>query len=93
METEETAALKPILVAPAGTVIVAGTETAKLSLPRLTTNPPMAAAAFNPTVQLSVPDPVIELLLQLSPLSTGTPVPLRPTTVEAPVEELLDSVN
>ena len=31
--------------------------------------------------------------MQLSPLSTGTPVPLRVTTVEVPLEELLVRVS
>jgi hypothetical protein len=45
------------------------------------------------TVQLSVPAAVIELLEQLKPVSTGTPVPLRLTSVEDPVEELLERVR
>jgi len=36
---------------------------------------------------------VNEPLVQLSPLSTGTPVPLRLTTVEVPLEELLVNVS
>jgi hypothetical protein len=44
-------------------------------------------------VQLSVPAPVIEPLAQVSPVSTGTPVPLRLTTVDVPVDELLVSVS
>jgi hypothetical protein len=44
-------------------------------------------------VQLSVPAPVIELLVQLNPLSTGTPVPLRLTAVDVPVDALLVIVN
>jgi hypothetical protein len=55
--------------------------------------PPLAAAAFSDTVQLSVPAPVMDPLLQRSALSTGTPVPLRLTTVEDPVEELLVKVS
>ena len=62
-------------------------------LARLTVKPPLAAAVFRVTVQLSVPAPVIALLVQLKPLSTGTPVPLRLTDVEVPVDELLVSVN
>ena len=84
--TEETVAENPAVVAPAVTVTVAGTVTALLLLARLTGNPPPAAAAFSPTVQLSVPAPVIELLVQLNPVSTGTPVPVRLTAVEVPVE-------
>jgi hypothetical protein len=55
--------------------------------------PPLAAATFNVTVQLSVPAPVIDPLVQLSPLNTGTPVPLRLINVEVPLDELLVSVN
>lgn len=92
--TEETVAVKVAVVAPAATVTEAGTETsALLLLPRLTTNPPVAAAAFNAAVQLSVPAPVIEPFAQVKPASTGTPVPLRPITVELPEEELLLNVS
>jgi hypothetical protein len=91
--TEETVAVKAAVVAPAATVTVAGTVTDELLLARLTANPPVAAAAFTVTVQLSVPAPVIEPLVQLSPLSTGTPVPLRLTPVEVPLEELLVRVS
>jgi hypothetical protein len=91
--TEDTVAVKLALVAPAATVTEAGTVTALLLLARLTAKPPVAAAVFRVTVQLSVPAPVIEPLVQLSPLSTGTPVPLRPTTVEVPLEELLVNVS
>jgi hypothetical protein len=80
--TEVTVAVKPALAAPAAMLTVAGTVTALLLLARFTANPPAAAAAFNVTVQLSVPAPVTEPLVQLSPLSTGTPVPLRLTTVD-----------
>jgi hypothetical protein len=62
-------------------------------LARLTANPPLAAAASNVTVQLSVPVPVIDPLVQLSALSTGTPAPLRLMVVEVPVEELLVMVS
>jgi hypothetical protein len=87
--TEETVAVKVAVVEPAATVTVAGTVTALLLLARLTLKPPLGAAAFNFTAQLSVPAPVIDPLVQLSPLNTGTPVPLRLTTVEIPLEELL----
>jgi hypothetical protein len=90
--TKEIVAEKLALVAPAATVIEDGTVTAELFLARLTENPPLAAAALSPTVQASVPAPVIELLLQESELSaagTAVPVPLRAMMVEAPVEELL----
>ncbi len=91
--TEETVAVKAAVVAPAATVTVAGTATDELLLARLTVNPPVGAAAFSVTVQLSVPAPVIEPLVQLSPLSIGTPVPLRLTPVEVPPEELLVRVS
>jgi len=91
--TDETVAVKLAVVEPAATVTEAGTVTVELLLARLTVNPPVAAAAFRVTVQLSVPDPVNEPLVQLSPLSTGTPVPLRVTAVEVPVEELLVKVS
>jgi len=91
--TEETVAVKVAVVDPAATVTEAGTLTFESLLARLTANPPVAAAAFSVTVQLSVPAPVIEPLVQLSPLSTGTPVPLRLTAVEVPPEELLVRVS
>jgi hypothetical protein len=91
--TEETVAVKTAVVELAATVTVAGTVTAELLLARLTAKPPVGAAAFRVTVQLSVPAPVIEPLAQLSALNTGTPVPLRLTTVEVPLEELLVIVN
>ncbi len=91
--TEETVAVKAAVVAPAATVTVAGTATDELLLARLTVNPPVGAAAFSVTVQLSVPAPVIEPLVQLGPLSIGTPVPLRLTPVEVPPEELLVRVS
>ena len=80
-------------VDPPATVTDAGTVTAELLLARLTANTPLAAATFSVTVQLSVPAPVIDPLLQLSPLNTGTPVPLRPIRVELPLEELLVRVS
>jgi hypothetical protein len=91
--TEDAVAVKLALVAPAVTVMDAGTFTAALLLARLTANPPLAAAVFSDTVQLSVPAPVIDPLAQMIPVSTGTPVPLRLTTVDGPVDELLVNVN
>jgi hypothetical protein len=91
--TEETVAVKVAVVEPAATVTEAGTVTALLLLARLTAKPPVGAAAFRVTVQLSVPDPVNDPLVQLSALNTGTPVPLRLTTVEVPLEELLVRVS
>jgi hypothetical protein len=91
--TGEILAVKSALLAPAGTVTEAGTTTALLLLARFTPRPPLAAAAFSVTVQLSEPAPVIELLVQVSWLSIGTPVPLRLTAVDVPVEELVVIVN
>jgi hypothetical protein len=91
--TVETVAEKLAVVAPAATVTVAGMVTALLLLIRLTGNPPLAAATFSATVQLSVPAPVIDPLEQVSPVSIGKPVPLRLTVVDVPVEELLVRVS
>lgn len=88
-----TVAVKLPVVAPAGTVTVAGTVTAELLLARPTANPPLAAATFRVTVQLSVPAPVIDPLVQLRALNIGVPVPLRLTSVEVPLEELLVIVS
>jgi len=90
--TADTVAVNPALVALAGTVAVTGTETAALLLDRLTLRPPAGAADAKVTAQESVPDPVMELLLQEKPLNTGgaaMPVPYRPMTAVAPAEELL----
>ena len=91
--TEETVAVKVAVVAPAATVTEAGTVTDELLLARLTAKPPVGAAAFRVTVQLSLPAAVIVPLVQLSALSTGTPVPLKVTAVDEPVEELLVRVS
>jgi hypothetical protein len=91
--TAVTVAVKLAVAAPEATVTLAGTVTAELLLATLTAKPPVAAAAFNVIVQLSVPAPVIDPLVQLIALSTGTPLPLRLTTVDVPVEELLVIVN
>jgi len=69
--TEDTVAVKPAVVAPAATVTLAGTTTAVLLLARLTARPPLGAAAFSVTVQLSVPAAVIDALAQLNPLKIG----------------------
>jgi hypothetical protein len=91
--TAETFAGKLALDAPAGTVTEAGTETAVLLLERLTANPPLAAAVFRLIVQVSVPAPVIDPLVHVNPVSTGTPVPLKLTDAEDPAEELLLNVS
>jgi hypothetical protein len=81
------------VVAPVATVTDAGTITAELLLAKLTRTPPLTAAVFSVTVQLSVPTPVIDPLLQLSPLNTGTPAPVRLIKVEVPLVELLVKVK
>jgi hypothetical protein len=91
--TDETAAVNPTLVEPAATDAEVGTETDARLLANPTVNPPLAAAAFSVIVQASVPAPVIVEFEQVSELSTGMPVPLKPITVEAPVVELLATVN
>jgi hypothetical protein len=88
-----TVAEKFALLDPAATVTDAGTVTAALLLDRFTVNPPVAAAAFRVTVQLSLPKLFIDPPAQLNPVRTGTPVPLRLTVVELPVDELLVSVR
>jgi hypothetical protein len=78
--TAATVALNPAVVAPAGTVTVAGTVTDELLLARLTISPPACATALSVTVQGSVPAPVIVPLPQARELSTPAadcPVPLR----------------
>jgi hypothetical protein len=91
--TDKTVAVKVAVVAPAATVTEAGTVTAELLLARPTANPPLAAATFSVTVQLSVPVLVIDPLVQVNPLNSGVPDPLRLTTVDVPLDELLVKVS
>jgi len=91
--TDVTVAEKLALLDPDDTVADPGTVTAALLLERVTANPPVAAGAFKVTVQLSVPVLTIVPLTQLNPLSTGTPVPVKLTTIELPLEELLVRVS
>jgi hypothetical protein len=93
VDTAAIAAEKLAVAAPAGTVMVAGTVTAELLLERPTANPPLAAAALSETVQASVDNPVMEAFVQESADNTGTPVPLRPITEDAPPEPSLAMVN
>ena len=69
MVTAVIVAVKAAVLAPEATVTDGGTVTAVLLLDRLTAWPPLGAAAFSVTVQLSVPAPVIDPLVQLSPLT------------------------
>jgi hypothetical protein len=93
LATEATFAVKVALVAPAGMVTELGTATALALLPRLTLRPPVGAGPDRLTVHESVSDPVMEVLLQETPVTVGitvAPVPLRLT---ACVAALLDMVN
>jgi hypothetical protein len=91
--TADTVAVKLAEVAPAATVTDVGTVTDVSLLDRLTAWPPVPAAAFNAAVQVSVPAPVIDPFVQLRPLNTGWPVPLRLMVDVVPAEELLVSVT
>ena len=90
--TEATVAVKMVLLVPVGTLTEAGTVTDELLLERLTLTPPLGAAPLSVTVQVSVPDPVNDEPLQERAFSIGTvvvPVPVRLTTVEGLLDELL----
>jgi hypothetical protein len=74
--TEDTVAVNPALVALAGTTTVAGTVTAASLLARLTLRPTLPAAAVRVTVQLSLPDSVIDALVHERALNAaGAAVP------------------
>lgn len=93
--TEETVAVNPTLLAPAGTTTELGTATAPLLLLSETASPPDGAAPVSDTVQASLPAPVNELLAQLTALSVPAvcPVPLKAIlTVEAFVARLTEPV-
>jgi hypothetical protein len=94
--TDATVAVNPALVAFAGTSTVAGTVTDALLLVRPTLTPPLPAAELSVTVQLSLPAPVIDALLQDNPLNaagTAVPVPLSPITAVPLLDELLWMVS
>jgi hypothetical protein len=94
--TDDTVAVNPALVALAGTTTVAGIVTAALLLASATLKPPLPAAAVSVTVHASLPDPVIDALLQdnaLNAAGTVVPVPVRLTTAVPLVEEVLWIVN
>ena len=69
--TGDTLATNLALVAFAGTNTVPGTATATLLLARFTLNPPLGAAALSVNVQPLVPDPPMDALLQVNPLSVA----------------------
>ena len=94
--TFDTVAVNPAFVLFAGTITLAGTETAALLLERFTVTPLFDAGALSNTVQASVPAPVKVELLQnreLNTPGTGSPVPLSPMTIVGFVEELLPTVS
>jgi hypothetical protein len=94
--TEVTVAVNPALVALAGTTTVAGTVTAVLLLLSPTLTPPLPAAEFSVTVQLSLPAPVRDALVQDTELNvpdTAVPVPLSAISAVPLVDELLLIVN
>lgn len=79
MVTAEAVAVNPALVAPAGISTDAGTVTEVLLLTSAMLMPPVPAAAVRETVQLSLPAPVIELLLHVSAFraADAAPVPFN----------------
>ena len=91
--TGKTLAAKVALLAPVGTITKAGTVTALSLLARATFRPPLAALAFSVTVHVSLNGPVIDPLSQFSPVSTGTPMPLRATAAEDAFDALLAMVS
>jgi hypothetical protein len=88
--TAAAVAVKPALVSPATIVTEAGTVTELLLLDKLTVVA-LVAAEVNVTVQVSVPAPASDPLLQETALSVAgaCPVPLRLIVVVPPVEALL----
>ena len=96
VETADTVAVNPALLALAGTTTVAGTVTAALLLTTDTLKPPLPAGPLSVTVQASLPAPVIDALLQDNALNnpdTAVPVPVSPMTAVPLVEEVLWMVN
>lgn len=91
--TAATEAENEAVVAPESTETDAGTVTAVLLLARLTTRPVLGAAALSLTEQLSVPAPIMEVLVQLRLESEGVPElePLPCSLVVA--EDWLDIVD
>ncbi|MGA3035041.1 MAG: hypothetical protein ABSD70_17275 [Terracidiphilus sp.] len=88
-----TEASKLALVVPDATVTDAGTVTAVELLDRLTADPLLSAAVFRLTVHTSVPAPVIDPSLHVSPLTTATPWPDRPTFLTSPSDEVFANCN
>lgn len=79
-ETEAMLALKPAVVAVAGTVTNGGMTTELLLLANATLIPPVGAEPVSVTVQESLSAPVIDVLPQAIELTVGVtavPAPLR----------------
>jgi hypothetical protein len=91
--TADMVAVNAAVVALAATVTVPGTDTAASLLDKFTLVPPLPAAELKVTVQVSEPEPVMDPLLQVIPLSVlefvDWPVPLRLITAVGFDEELL----
>lgn len=75
--TNATAAVKSVLSAPAGTFTEAGKETERVLLDKFTSVPALGATPLSITVQISLPDPIIDELLQVRALSETPPTPGR----------------
>ena len=71
VETDDTVAVNPAVLALAGTTTVAGTVTDALLLVTDTLKPPLPAGPLSVTVQASLPAPVIDALLQDTALKIG----------------------
>lgn len=91
--TGATLASKVALLAPAGTVTDTGTLTALSLLARATSRPPLAAVAFSVTVHVSLEAPVTDPFTQFSPVSIGTPMPLKATEAELAFDALLETLS
>ena len=91
VETAAIVAVKLALVSPEATVTDDGTVTDALLLVRLTAWPPLGATAVSVAVQLSVPAPVIDPLVQLRDCAETVPVPLELVVVGL-LERLLESL-
>jgi hypothetical protein len=98
--TAAAVSVKLALLALAATAALAGTTAAALLLDRLIVSPLLSTAPLSVIAQLSVPAPVIVLLLHATRVTVGAaggvtavvPVPLR-ATVTFPEAALLTTVS
>ena len=93
VETSVTFTVNWALLVPVCTSAAVDIVTAALLFDRTTLKPGASAGPLIVTVQRSVAVPVIDAMAQEMPVSCGSPVPLRATTVELLPDELLVSVN